>query len=270
MARKLGSDRVRFIKAHIQDLAEDLERLEAHLKDHPVTSFQSLGDLESWREQQRRLMPAVAEASIDVVISNCVLNLVRREDREKLLKEVLRVLKPGGRVAISDVISDEPIPMALQHDEQLWADCLTGAFQESEFIEAFAKAGFVAMRYSAWQSAPWRVIDGIEFRTATLLAVKPTGTECLDRGQAVIYRGPYAQVIDDEGHVFARGQRMAVCERTFEFITTGQWNEDFIRVPSSVDTPPVPWCAPPGTRRSAKETKSGRVEVACGPGTGCC
>ncbi len=268
MAQRLGGDRLRFVKAHIQDLALDLEALDAHLAENPVRSAADHERLLAWQEAQRRAAPAIADDSVDLVVSNCVLNLVREEDKGRLAREIHRVLRPGGRVAISDIVSDEPVPEELKRDPELWSGCISGAFTEEAFLNAFTEAGFLAVRYDKWDAAPWRVVEGIEFRSVTLTAVKPDPAPCLDLGHAVLYRGPYASVTDDEGHVYPRGVRMAVCERTYRFLTTGPLSADFIGVSPAEPRDPVPWCAPAGTRRPAAETKGGTH--AAGGGGRCC
>ncbi len=269
MAEKLGGDRVRFVKGYIQDLALDLEAQGRWLADHPVRAHGDLAAFEAWRERQRRQRPLIADASVDLVISNCVLNLVDDAHKRQLVGEIFRVLKPGGRVAVSDIVSDEPVPAGLKADPALWSGCISGAFQEQEFLQAFADAGFLAVAYDQWDAAPWRVVEGIEFRSVILTAVKGAGTPCLDYGHAVIYRGPYAQVRDDEGHVFPRGERMAVCERTYRFLAEGPYRNDFIGIPPTAIREPAPWCAPPGTRRPAAETK-GAVHAPVCNAPGCC
>jgi ubiquinone/menaquinone biosynthesis C-methylase UbiE len=132
MARKLGGDRVRFIKGHIEDLTLDYEQVEQYLKRHPIKSTTDLDHFSVWKETQRRTNPAVADDSVDLVISNCVLNLVSDADKKRLVHEIHRVLKPGGRVAISDIVSDETIPRHLKDDPELWSGCISGAFQEQE------------------------------------------------------------------------------------------------------------------------------------------
>jgi hypothetical protein len=114
------------------------------------------------------------------------------------------------------------------------------------------------------------VVDGIEFRSATVTAVKGYGKDCLDRGHAVIYRGPFAEVRDEEGHIFPRGERIAVCERTFRFLTEGPLCASFIGIEPRELGEPVAWCAPPGTRRSVAETKGGRQIADCADGVCCC
>ena len=270
MADKIGGHRVEFYRGHIQDLALDLEAVDNYLKDHPVTDVDSMTALETWKHQQRINRPMIEDNSVDLVISNCVLNLVAEDQKAQLLKEIFRVLKPGGRVAISDIVSDDAIPDHLKQDPELWSGCISGAFHEKRFLEAFLEAGFVAVGYDKWEDQPWRVVEGIEFRSVTLIAVKPAGNECIDRGHAAIYKGPYASVTDDEGHVFPRGERMAVCERTYEFLTDGPYEDDFIGIQPAQLKEPVVYCAPMGTRRPASETKGGSYTNSAPSGGSCC
>lgn len=271
MALKLGGDRVRFLKGHIQDLALDVTAMEQYLAAHPVRNANDLAALHAWQQQQRSERPLIADKSIDLVISNCVLNLVSDSDKQQLVAEIFRVLKPGGRIAISDIVSDEAVPAALKADPELWSGCISGAFTETGFLQAFRAAGFVAIAYDKWDTQPWRIVDGIEFRSVTLTATKGDGRPCLDIGQAVIYLGPYASVTDDEGHVFPRGERMAVCERTYEFLTAGPYRDDFIGITPADARAPVTWCAPAGTRRPAAETKGAVYSAAaCHEGSACC
>jgi arsenite methyltransferase len=98
----------------------------------------------------------IPDESIDCVVSNCVLNLVRPEDRRQLFLEVFRVLKLGGRAAISDIVADEDVPERLQNDPELWSGCISGAFREDRFLHAFEEAGFYGIEIVARQSEPWR------------------------------------------------------------------------------------------------------------------
>ena len=137
-------------------------------------------------------------------------------------------------------------------------------------LQMFAQAGFQSLAYDKWAEQPWQVVEGIEFRSATLTAIKPEGQDCIDRGHAVIYRGPFSHVVDDEGHEFPRGERMAVCERTFRFLTEGPHSENFIGLSPAVEKQPVNWCAPAGTRRPASETKGALHLNAEDSEQGCC
>lgn len=228
MAERLGADRVDFRKGYIQDLALDVAAMEAWLADNPVRSAADYEALRAWQDRQRCEQPLIPDASVDLVISNCVLNLVAEHDRHAMIREIHRVLRPGGRIAISDIISNQPVPDSLKADPALWSGCIAGAFHEEEFLQAFTDAGFVAATYDKWEPEPWQVVESIHFRSATVTAVKPTPGPDLDYGEAVMYRGPYAAVTDDDGNVFPRGERVSVSERTFRLLSEGPCSDDFI------------------------------------------
>jgi len=272
MAAQLGGDRVVFHKGYIQDLALDVAAMESWLAAHPVTDAAGLEALHQWQAGQRRERPLIADSSVDLVISNCVLNLVDDADKQQLIIEIFRVLRPGGRVAIADIVCDEPVPEHLKKDPELWSGCLSGAFQEEAFLQVFTDAGFLAASYDKWDAAPWQVVEGIEFRSVTLTAVKGAQGPSLDAGHAVIYRGPFASISDDEGNVFPRGARMAVCERTFKLLTTDPaYRDHFIGIAPALSHPPMAFSAPPGTRRPAADSKGGRaIGGSAGNAGGCC
>lgn len=270
MAAKLGNERTRFVKGYIHDLALDLTLMEEYLAANPVTSALDMAALQAWQTRQRQERPLIADASVDLVISNCVLNLVDDAAKPKLVQEIFRVLKPGGRIAISDIVSDEIVPPHLKADLNLWSGCISGAFGEHEFVQAFADAGFQAVRIDKWSSEAWQVVEGIEFRSATVTAFKPEGKECLDYGHAVIYRGPFTEVRDEEGHIFPRGERIAVCARTYKALTTGVHQDHFLGIAPAELGEPHAWCAPPGTRRPASAAKGGKFDVACDTDGNCC
>jgi arsenite methyltransferase len=119
----------------------------------------------------------IESGSIDVVLSNCVLNLVDEGQRDQLFREVFRVLRPGGRAAISDIVSSRPVPAELKADPALWSGCISGAFEESAFLAAFSSAGFSQVQIAARQDEPWTTIEDIEFRSLTVLASKAGGPE---------------------------------------------------------------------------------------------
>ena len=270
MANKLGGDRVRFVKGQIQDMALDLAAMDKHLAENPIHNAEDVIALRAWQEKQRKERPLIDDNSVDLVVSNCVLNLVHDSDKEQLIREIFRVVKPGGRVAIYDIVSDEPVPEHLKKDTTLWSGCISGALQEHEFLQAFVEAGFIAVSYDKWGDEPWQVVEGLEFRSVTITAVKPQDEPCLDTGHAVIYRGPYSEVYDDEDHVYPRGQRIATCERNFKLLTGGTYKDDFIGISPAQPKEAKTWCAPPGTIRPASETKGGQHLDKSSLGDCCC
>ncbi|MEP6865926.1 MAG: methyltransferase domain-containing protein, partial [Deltaproteobacteria bacterium] len=215
VARRIGYANTEFRKGKIQDLLLDRDAVDAWLRTHPVGSEHDLVALEAATEELRQNRPLIADSSIDVVVSNCVLNLVTQADKGQMFRELHRVLKRGGRVVISDIVSDEDIPAELQRDPELWSGCISGAFREDAFLEAFEAAGFYGVTVLERGEQPWRTVNGIEFRSVTVAAYKGKEGACLDQKHAVIYRGPWRQVQDDDGHVLRRGVRTAVCEKTF-------------------------------------------------------
>ncbi|MDA1343376.1 MAG: methyltransferase domain-containing protein [Proteobacteria bacterium] len=270
MTQKLGSNRVEFVKGQIQDLALDVAAMDVYLAQNPVRKAEDVISLRAWQEQQRSESALIKDNSIDIVVSNCVLNLVHDSDKEQMIKEIFRVVKPGGRVAISDIVSDEHVSQHLKQDQHLWSGCISGALQEHDFLEAFVKAGFFAVTYDKWESQPWQVVEGIEFRSVTITAVKPEAEPCIDKGHAVIYRGPFSEIYDDDGHVYYRGERMAVCERTYRLLTGDAYGEHFIGIIPAVDVPGIPWDCATGSIRDIAETKGGKHQDKCVPNGACC
>lgn len=219
IAERIGYDNVEFRKGKIQDLALDMEQVESWLDDHPVTDLSSLNEFRSTCRTLRDSDPLVEDSSIDTIMSNCVLNLVRSEEKEQLFEEMYRVLNRGGKAVISDIVCDEPPTDEIKNDPDLWSGCIAGAFLEDEFLRMFEDAGFYGMEILNRQEEPWQVIDGIEFRSMTVRAFKGKEGPCKERNQAVVYRGPWKQVVDDDGHRLHRGKRMAVCDKTYKIFT---------------------------------------------------
>jgi len=219
IAEKLGYANTDFRKGSIQDLALNLETFAAYLKENPVKTSSDWLRAEAHAQKLRETQPLVADDSIDVVVSNCVLNLVSQADRQQLFAEIFRVLRRGGRAVISDIVCDERVPERLQKDPTLWSGCISGAFLEHEFLDAFIDAGFYGVELLSRQAEAWAAVEGIEFRSATIRAYKGKEGPCLDQKQAVIYNGPWKQVVDDDGHTLRRGVRTAVCGKTFGIYT---------------------------------------------------
>jgi arsenite methyltransferase len=228
MAEKLGGDRVKFVKGRIQDLSLGLEDQAEYLSKHPIGNILALNDFQQWQLAQRKNNPMIADNSIDLVVSNCVLNLVAESDREFMLSEVYRVLKPGGRVAISDIISDSYVPEEMKQDSDLWSGCISGAFESNQFLQAFKSKGFHGVRYDKWDTQPWKTIEGIIFRSATLTASKPLSTDGACGTETVIYRGPFEKITDDSGVSYVRGEKTVVSKQAYMALKTPAYKDQFV------------------------------------------
>ena len=227
VAEKAGFANVEFRRGRIQDLGLDLDLLEERLRERPVTTAEDYFAIEGLARELRQLQPLVADDSVDVVVSNCVLNLVANGEKRRLFEEIHRVLRRGGRAVISDIVADEDVPEAMQRDPELWSGCISGALTEHGFLEAFEEAGFYGIRVLERQHEPWRTVEGIEFRSLTVEAFKGKEGACWDRNQAVVYRGPFKEVLDDDGHRMERGRRYAVCEKTFQIYSSEPYRDAF-------------------------------------------
>ena len=230
MADKIGYENVEFRYGKIQDLKLDLSSVDEYLRENPIKTADDFFAYESFVTKSKAEKPLIADNSIDVILSNCVLNLVKPELKSQMFAEMFRVLKKGGRVAISDIVSDEEVPAHLQNDPELWSGCISGAFREDLFVEAFEKAGFYGIEIIKKDEKPWRAVEGIEFRSVTIVAYKGKQGVCFERNQAAIYKGPWKKVSDDDGHVLERGQRIAICDKTFQIYSKEPYASQMILV----------------------------------------
>jgi hypothetical protein len=190
------------------------------------------------------------------------------------------VVKVGGRVAISDIVSDEAVPETLKNDPELWSGCISGAFREDHFLQAFAEAGFHGVTMVKRDAKPWQTVSGIEFRSVTVIAYKGKQGPCLEGNHAIIYPGPWSEVRDDDGHTFKRGERTAVCIKTYGVLTRAPYKEQVVGLPPHRAIPPgeqIPFISLGNQLRPAAETKNAQVpdhinveQSCCPPGGSCC
>ena len=118
------------------------------------------------------------DSSIDVIISNCVINL--SSDKDRVLAEAFRVLKPGGRFAVSDVVVRGEVPADIRRDAEAWIGCIAGALEEEEYRSKLTRAGFGSVELERWRV--YDIADG-QFASAFVRATKPSprpccGTDC--------------------------------------------------------------------------------------------
>ena len=130
----------------------------------------------------------VDDQSADVVTSNCVINL--STNKEEVFREIHRVLKPGGRFVIADIISDKPVPREMQNNRELWGECVSGALTLDEFINYSKQSDFHG--FTLQKDYLWKIVEGIRFYSYILTAYKPAIVEqsCCPGKVQVLYTGP--------------------------------------------------------------------------------
>ncbi len=178
----------------------------------------------------------IADNSIDVVVSNCVINL--SPDKEQVLAEVFRVLKPGGELYFSDVYADRRIPEKLKMDPVLLGECLAGALYWEDFRRMMQRFDCPDVRVVKQSPVLLddadiiRKIGMIEFNSITIRAFKmPLEDRCEDYGQVAVYQGtiqehPHAFDLDDHHH-FVTGKPMLVCGNTADMLSASRYHKHF-------------------------------------------
>jgi ubiquinone/menaquinone biosynthesis C-methylase UbiE len=165
----------------------------------------------------------VPDASVDVVAQNCLFNIFKPADLHLALQEAFRVLKPNGRLLMSDPIATSPIPEHLQKDERLRAMCLSGALTYKEYIEHLVNAGFGQVEIRARR--PYRILDRQNYGLKEHLLLEsldsvafkvpiPEDGACIFTGKTAIYTGAEPYFDDQGGHIFQPGVPAAVCDKT--------------------------------------------------------
>jgi len=129
------------------------------------------------------------------------------------------------------------VPVDLQSNPELWSGCISGALRDDIFLSSFEAAGFYGITQISRQESPWRTVGGIEFRSLTVAAWKGKEGPCLEQNHAVIYKGPFREVQDDDGHVLRRGERTAVCGKTYAILTNQPYSQHFEPIPPAAPVP---------------------------------
>lgn len=165
----------------------------------------------------------VEDNSIDIAAQNCLFNIFDHEDLVKALKEMYRVLKPNGRLVLSDPVTEDFMPDSLKNDERLRALCLSGSLPLKEYIKMMTDVGFGTIEIRA--KRPYRVLDPKHYDTEKLIflesvevcAIKdpmPEDGPCVFTGKTAIYYGDEDYFDDHKGHTLLKNQPLAVCDKT--------------------------------------------------------
>jgi len=165
----------------------------------------------------------VEDASVDVAAQNCLFNIFTRAHLATALGEMFRVLRPRGRLVLSDPVSTRPVPAHLADDARLRAMCLTGALPLDEYLGALVTAGFGTIEVRSRR--PYRLLDARRYEleedllleSVEVCAIKdpmPEDGPCIFTGRTAIYTGDDASFDDRKGHVLVRDVPLGVCDKT--------------------------------------------------------
>ena len=179
----------------------------------------------------------IGDSSVDVVISNCVINL--SPAKEQVFQEIYRVLKPGGELFFSDIFADRRIPESLATDPVLRGECLSGAQYIEDFRRLMAKIGWVDFRYTDVRNLDFdndeieKILGFAKFSSRTIRAFKLDDMEdiCEDYGQVALYDGsiaghPHFFDLDDH-HRFFTNKPMLVCGNTASMVSNTRYSKAF-------------------------------------------
>ena len=165
----------------------------------------------------------VEDNSIDVAAQNCLFNIFKTEELTKALKEMYRVLKPHGRLVMSDPTCEQEMNEELRNDERLRALCLSGSLPIKEYVKALTDVGFGTIEIRARK--PYRILDPKNYPTKDLVYIEsievaaikdpmPEDGPCVFTGKAAIYYGENDHFDDGKGHVLLKNQPLAICDKT--------------------------------------------------------
>ena len=201
------------------------EMLEASRKNFKIAEEQNdwfSSDFVDLRKGDALNLP-VADNSIDVAAQNCLFNIFKQDELKRAIAEMYRVLKPHGRLVMSDPTCEQPMNETLRNDERLRALCLSGSLPITEYVKMLTDAGFGTIEIRARK--PYRVLDPGHYPTEELIYIEsievaaikdpmPEDGPCIFTGKAAIYYGPDQQFDDGKGHVLLQNQPLAVCDKT--------------------------------------------------------
>lgn len=177
------------------------------------------------------------DETIDVAAQNCLFNIFHDEELELALKEMYRVLKPRGRLVLSDPVCKQLMPENLKNDERLRALCLSGAIPLNEYLKRLTSIGFGTIEVRA--KRPYRILDPKHYDTNELIFIEsveicaikdpmPDDGACIFTGKTAIYFGDDELFDDKKGHILFQNQPLAICDKTAGDLATLKRDDIFI------------------------------------------
>ncbi|GAB3176743.1 arsenosugar biosynthesis arsenite methyltransferase ArsM [Telluribacter humicola] len=165
----------------------------------------------------------VEDESVDVAAQNCLFNIFKADDLKQALQEMYRVLKPHGKLVMSDPVCEQYMSDELRNDNRLRALCLTGSIPLREYIQMITDIGFGTVEIRA--KRPYRILSPNHYPTQELIYIEsvevcaikdpmPADGPCVFTGRTAIYFGNEECFDDHKGHVLLPNQPLAVCDKT--------------------------------------------------------
>jgi SAM-dependent methyltransferase len=228
--RDAGQETFNLIGASFDDLRTDATMVAEMLKDtvpHDTASYYAIRDSINTATIAQ---PLIADDSFDTVILDLTLNRLTQAGAEQCLAETFRVLKRGGRLLLTAILADLTVSSEFL-TKPAWPQLLAWFPTESTVSAMLENAGFYGTSYLWSSSTTWELSETTELRYFILDVFKGKQGPCMDQGHAVIFKGPWKEAVDDDGHRYARGERTAVCEKTFQILTRDPYREFFIGLP---------------------------------------
>lgn len=197
-------------------------------------------DVVEFREGFLEKIP-VESRSVDLVTSNCVVNL--SPDKPRVFEEIWRVLKDHGRIVISDIVSETNVPPHLKTNPDLWGECLVGALTQEEFLAELERAGFYGLE--VLKKSYWKDVANYPFFSVTVRGFKFEKTQgCVFKGHRAVYLGPGKMFVDEEGHQFPRNEPYEVCTDTVAKLSNPPYKGFFAILEPGEDRAGYACCAP--------------------------
>ena len=179
----------------------------------------------------------IENESIDIAAQNCLFNIFKTEDLKKALEEMYRVLKPNGRLVMSDPTCEQEMNETLRNDDHLRALCLSGSIPIADYIKALTDVGFGTIEIRGRR--PYRILDPENYPTNEIIYIEsievcaikdpmPADGPCVFTGKSAIYYGRDAFFDDKKGHVLMKNQPIAICDKTAGAIASLERKDIFI------------------------------------------
>jgi catechol 2,3-dioxygenase-like lactoylglutathione lyase family enzyme len=170
------------------------------------------------------------DGAVNEVMLQGTLNAALPAEEERILREVYRVLSPGGRVALHLLVGDKPFPNG-KPSLPGPAACVQKLPVDTDVWQLLDRVGFVGLTLTKFDADPWFQQFGVAMRELRIIAWKPDDNLCAPGG-VVLYKGPFRQVSDEEGSVYRRGERTVVNARSWKLLKGGTAAEQFMFVPA--------------------------------------